>query len=103
MPVASTKTPLNAAAPTAVSVGVGTTPVLAANPKRKGLVLVNTSGNNISIGIDAPAVLNSGITLTPNGAWTMNEFTFSKGAINAIAAGGASNLAVQEFTTDVPN
>jgi hypothetical protein len=43
-------------------------------------------------------VLNSGITLSANGgSFVMDEYTFATGAINAIAGGAASNLAIQEF------
>jgi hypothetical protein len=61
---------------------------------------VNTSANQISLGIGAPAVLNSGITLNANGgAWSMDEYSFAIVAVNAIASGASSNLAVQEFVT----
>lgn len=96
---AITKTALTASSPTAATVGVTSASAVAANAARKGLVLVNTSANNISLGIGVAAVLNSGITLTPNGAWTMDDYSFTLGAINAIAAGATSNLAIQEFTT----
>jgi hypothetical protein len=71
---------------------------VAANASRKGLVVVNTSTNIISFGLAAAAVLNSGITLSPYGAWTMDDYTFTVGAINAIASGASSNLAIQELT-----
>ncbi len=85
-------------APTAVSVGVTSTSVLASNTSRKGLVVVNTSANIISLGLDgAAAVLNSGITLVPYGVWVMDDMTYSQGAIHAIASGASSNLSVQEM------
>lgn len=87
-----------AKAPTNASVGVASAQVLAANPSRRGLILVNTSVNAISIAFDQAAVLNSGITLAANGgSFTMTVPSFNQGAINAIAAGAASNLAIQEF------
>jgi hypothetical protein len=93
-----TSNPEIASSPTGVSVGATTTPVLAANPNRTGLTLVNTSPNTISISFDVnPAVLNSGITLVPNGMFVMDEFTFTTQAVNAIASLGSSNLSVQEF------
>ena len=94
-----TKTALTASAPTAASVGVSSAQAVASNTSRKGLALVNTSNNVISLGFGATAVLNSGITLYPGASWQMNEYTFHTGAINAIAGGASSNLAVQEFTT----
>jgi hypothetical protein len=96
--VVSTKTALTASSPIAVSVGLTSGVALAANANRTGFVFVNTSVNNISFGIGSnPAVLNSGITLTPNGVWVSDEYNFTTSAINAIAAGAGSNLTVQEF------
>lgn len=85
--------------PDSKSVGVGSSEVVAANPIRTGLTLINISANNISFGIGTPAVLSSGITLTPNGVWEMDSFTFSVGAINAIASGAGSTLSIQEYTS----
>lgn len=97
--VAVTKTPLTGAAPTSASVGVASAQAVAANANRKGLVLVNTSANRISLGFGNAAVLDSGITLNPSGGvFVMDEFCFSTQAINAIASGAASNLAIQELT-----
>lgn len=94
----NTKTPLTALTPTFVTVGVTSALAVAANSSRKSLVLINTSSNNISFGIGAnPAVLNSGITLTPNGVWESDEYSYVTSAINAIASGASSNLSVQEF------
>lgn len=94
-----TEQPMIASAPTAASVGVASAQALAANPNRTGLVLVNTSANTISIAFDGnAAVLNSGITLNPNGGtFVMDDDTFTQKAVNAIAGGATSNLAIQEF------
>jgi hypothetical protein len=98
--VVSTKTDLTPSAPTAASVGVSSAQAVAANANRKGLVLVNTSNNaRISLGFGSAAVLNSGITLYPQGVYEMDEFTFDLGAVNAIASIATSNLAIQEYTT----
>lgn len=94
----TTRTPLTAGTPTFATVGVTSAQVIAANTSRKGLVFVNTSANNISFGIGTAAVLNRGITLTPNGVWDADEYTYVTSAINAIAAGASSNLTIQEFT-----
>lgn len=84
--------------PTAATVGVASAQALAANANRTGLVLVNTSSNSISLGLGIAAVLNSGITLNPNGgAYIMDDLTFTTAAINAIASGATSNLAIQEY------
>lgn len=97
--IISTKTPLlGTTAPAAVAVGVASGLAVAANANRKGLILTNTSVNNISLGFGAnAAVLNAGITIFPASRWEMNEYTYSQEAINAIAAGAASNLAIQEL------
>lgn len=97
-PVAIAKTGLPPAAPTAATVGVTSAQAVATNSARVGLVLTNTSSNTISIAFDNAAVLNSGITLPPNGGtFTMGEYTFCTGAVYAIASGASSNLAIQEF------
>jgi hypothetical protein len=95
----TTKTALTASAPAAGSVGVASAQLVASAATRKGLVLVNTSVATVSLGFGAAAVLNSGITLLPGDSWSMDEYCFSTGAINAIASVAASNVAVQEFTT----
>jgi len=85
-------------APTAVSVGVTSATAVASNSSRKGLVLTNTSNRVISLGLNGnAAVLNSGITLQAGGVWVMDSYTFTTGAITAIASGAASNLAIQEM------
>jgi len=95
----STKTDLTPSSPTAASVGVSSAQAVASSATRKGLVLVNTSTARISLGFGATAVLDSGITLYPQGSFTMDEYGFDLGAVNAIASAAASNLAIQEFTT----
>jgi len=97
--IVSTKSALTGSSPTFATVGVTSAQAVASNANRKGLVLINTSANTISLAFGAnAAVLSSGITLTPNGVWVMDEYTFSTSAINAIATGASSNLAVQELT-----
>lgn len=95
----SSKVALTASSPTAATVGVTSAQAVATNGSRKGLILTNTSSTaSISFGLGAAAVLNSGITLTPYGVWVMDEFTFTTGAINAIASLASTNLAIQEMT-----
>lgn len=95
----STKTALSASSPAATSVGVTSAQAVASNAARKGLILINTSSSTISLGFGAAAVLNSGVTLLPGDSFSMNEYSFFTGTINAIALGVGSNLAIQEFTT----
>ena len=95
----STKAAQTASAPSAVSVGVASTVILAANANRKGCLLVNTSTAFISLAFGAAAVLYSGITLNPGGgSFCMDEYSFNTGEIRGIASVAASNIGVQEFT-----
>lgn len=93
----STKTDLSPNSPTAVSVGVTSGTLIAANASRKGLILINLSANTVSIGFGTAAVLNSGITLFPHGSYEMDEFAFDTGALNAIASAASSSVSIQEF------
>jgi len=95
--VVSTKTALTASSPTFATVGVASATAVASNANRKGLILTNTSVGDISLGIGATAVLNSGITLWPGGVWVMDEYNFTTGQINAIASVAACNLSIQEL------
>jgi len=99
--------PVSVASPTVLtpssaavaSVGVGSAEAVAVNANRKGLVLCNNSDNVISIAFGVPAVLNSGITLQPQGgSWTMTRDTFTTAQVRAIAGGAASPLGIQEWT-----
>jgi len=94
-----TRNALTASAPTAVSVGVASTVILAANANRRGCLLVNTSTAFISIAFGAAAVLYSGITLNSGGgSFWMDEYSFNTLEIRGIASVAASNIAVQEMT-----
>lgn len=95
-----TRQNLSVSAPTFATVGVGSAQVLARNTARRGVVLVNTSANRISLAFgSAAAVLDSGITLYGlGGSWSMDELAFTLDAISAIASGAGSNLAIQEFS-----
>lgn len=86
------------ASPTAASVGTVSAQIVAANASRKGLILVNTSTAHISLGFGVAAVLDSGITLYPAGAFNMGYLDFDIGAVNAIASAAASNIAIQEYS-----
>lgn len=93
------KTSQSPSAPTQATVGASSALALASNSSRTGLVLVNTSANTISIAFGAnAAVLNSGMTLNPNGGtFVMDAFTFTTQAVNAIAGAASSNLSIQEL------
>lgn len=92
------RTPLTGSAPASIAIGVASSVAVALNAARKGLTLVNTSANWISLAFGVPAVLYSGICLAPNGgSYTMGDYDFSTQEIRAIASAAASNLAIQEF------
>lgn len=97
--VLSSKTPLTPSAPAAATAGTSSAQVVAANANRKGLVITNISSNTVYFGLGATAALLSGIRLNPNSIWYMDEFSFTTGAINAIASAASSNLSIQEFST----
>lgn len=97
VPVRLVRGILTPTAPTAFSVGISSAIALAANPLRKGLVLVNTSGNVISLGFGTDAILASGVTLAAGASWTLSDADFTNLAVFAIASSGSSNLAIQEF------
>lgn len=98
LPTTLSKTALTGSSPTSATIGATSTAAVAANSSRKGLVLINTSENIISLAFGSAAVLNSGITLYPRGSFQMDEYTFSTQAVNAIASVASSNLAIQEYT-----
>ena len=85
------------AVPATASVTGTSSLVVPANTSRKGLVIINLGTINVSFGCGAAAALNSGITLTPNGTWVMDQFTFTTLAINAICSSTAT-LSIQEYS-----
>jgi hypothetical protein len=90
---------LVASSPASASVGEASLSILAANSGRRGVTLVNTSANVISIAFGQDAVLYSGITLMASGgSFSSDSSSFSTAAIYAIASGAGSNLAIQEFS-----
>lgn len=95
--IVTTRTALTALTPTFATVDVTSAEVVAANPLRKGLDLVNTSENTISLGIGTPAVLNSGITLQPGSTYYMSEYDYFISNIEGISDSAGSNLAIQEY------
>lgn len=91
------KVALTANAPATASVGVASASAVSANASRKGLLIVNVSNATVCLGLASAAVLNSGICLQPSAAWSMNEYSFVTGAINAIASAAASTISIQEL------
>ena len=90
---------VTAAAPANASVGTSSSEVVAENLKRVGMVLTNVSDSTIYLGMSGnAAVLKKGIALVEaGGVWTMDEYNYTKEAVNAIADTAGSFLAIQEF------
>ncbi|GAG47568.1 unnamed protein product [marine sediment metagenome] len=89
--------PVESATDGAVPVGITTTEVLAANPRRADAVFVNDSNQPIYLARGNDAVLHQGIRLNANGGnYEINASNLFLGAINAIAEGGAKVLTVSE-------
>ena len=84
---------------TAVSVLVTNTAVIAANPNRRCLLLINDSANIIYLMLGGTAVANQGIRLNAAGGnYEMSPRlgNLYRGAINAIALTGTSVLLVTD-------
>lgn len=81
-----------------VSLSTSSGQIVAANKKRKSLIITNISGGTIFIGIGEPAVTNQGIYLvTGGGVWEMNANTYSNKAIFGIASVAPTIVSIQEF------
>lgn len=80
--------------------GVGTTSerIVAENYSRVGLMITNISDGTVYLGIGNTATLKAGIVLNAGGgAWSMDDYSYSKEAITAIAHSGTLVIAFQEF------
>lgn len=87
------------AAPVQVGVTSSSTTVLTANYDRYGLIMTNMSDGTMYLAFGAnAAVVGSGIPVLPGGGnFSMDSFSFTKGAIQAINHTGTGLLAIQEF------
>ena len=88
--------PVDSANDDAMLIQTVSTEVLAANPKRVDLELVNDSNKSIYIARGNTAVLHEGIMLLPGGSYSMDARNLFLGVINAIAEGGDKNLTYSE-------
>lgn len=80
--------------------GVGTSSViiLPDNPSRYGLTITNISDGTIYLGIGQTATLKAGIVLNSGGgAWSMDDYSYSKEAITAIGHTASLEISYQEF------
>lgn len=81
---------------TNISVGSSTTAVLAANDRRRSVIIVNDASEAIYLAIGASAVLNRGIRLSSSGGVYQCFRDCPKEAINAISTSGSQNVTVYE-------
>lgn len=90
---------VSGSAPQHIDVDSASKEVLAENYSRYGLVLTNLSDGTmyLAFGTNA-AVLKKGIVLLPHGGnWSMDDYNFTKEAIQGIAHTDNAVLAIQEF------
>lgn len=86
------------AAPAQVDVDTTSKQVVAENYGRAGLYLTNLSTGTMYLGFGNTAVVGSGAVLLPSGgSFSMDEYSFTKEAVHAIAHANNSLLAIQEF------
>jgi len=89
---------LNPKAPKSVLLDVVSMIAVNENIRRKGLIIINGSGDRISLAFGTDAILDKGIILYPGGVFNMGEEDFYSGNIYGIAAAVDSLLSIQEFS-----
>lgn len=86
--------------PGATTVGAASIQVLPFNGRRKQVIIINTSVNDVYLMKgDGPAVINTGILLRSGGSWIIQPDTLGniwKGAIQAISGGAGRVLSWTE-------
>ena len=93
--------PIDSETPTAIVAPAASGVILAANPAREGVDIVNLSDPReaISLALGVDAVLGSGKTLTTYGSsYHMGTPNLFKGDIYGISASGAAALSISEET-----
>jgi len=79
----------------AVSVADEVTVILAAQPTRTGLIIVNNSTQTVYLGLDTVSTVN-GIPLEPGESYSNQDWV---GAIYGIVAADTSDVRVEDFYT----
>lgn len=84
--------------PIGKNVTTESTEIVAGNHGRQWLVVVNASDTNMWIAVDADAILNKGILLTPGGVLVISRKgdMFSNGPVNGIHGGSGNKLATAQ-------
>jgi hypothetical protein len=81
-----------------VTLSTSSATVVSANTSRKSLIITNTSSSNrVTLNFGGTAVIDTGVTIMPGGAFNMSTLDYFTGAINGIAAGAGTILAIAEF------
>ena len=90
---------LNYSAPATCSVGSSSTTVIAANPARKYLIIVNASNEAMYLGIGVAAESDKGVYLAAaGGSFEMITANLSPEIVYGICATGTKTATVQEAT-----
>ncbi len=90
---------ISASAPDSIDVDTASKTIVSENLMRAGIVLQNLASGTVYLAFGTnSAVVGKGIALLPAGGnWNMDDYTFTKEAIQAIAHSDNSNLTIQEF------
>jgi len=88
--------PVNSAVDHFATIGAVSTLVLAANQRRVDADFVNDGDEVCYLARGNPAVMGSGIKLTPNGSYRIGTNNLFYGAIYGICASGGLNLCYSE-------
>lgn len=99
-PVSLSTSALSPASPTSATVGTSSAQIVAADAATKFVELTNTHATNwIYLAFGATAVVGSGVALAPGGgSWSPPPGFTVTSAVNAIASGASTNVAVQRYT-----
>ena len=89
---------INGNIPSRAGVGITSEIIISDNPKRSGLIITNISDQTVYIAVGQTATLSAGIVLNAGGgAWSMDDYTYSKEAITAVGHAATLVVAFQEF------
>jgi hypothetical protein len=80
------------------NVSTSSAQVLGVNANRTGFVCTNLATNNIYLAFNGnAAALNSGVALLPGASFSMDDYSYTTGQINAISTSVTNALSYQEF------
>ncbi len=80
-----------------VTVGTGSTVILAANDRRLFAEIINSSNEGVWIKLGATAVVGEGIYIAPNGfSYVIDRNNLWRGAVNGICTSGSKIVGTVE-------